>query len=68
MHDVRHAANAPTNEQIRQRAYQIWREAGCPEGRHEEDWAQARSELQNPSGAHNPVPERLTPTEASEVR
>jgi hypothetical protein len=34
-----------TFEKVRQRAYDLWVEAGQPEGRHEEHWAQASREL-----------------------
>jgi hypothetical protein len=33
------------SEKIRERAHQLWIEAGQPEGRHEEHWAQATREL-----------------------
>jgi hypothetical protein len=32
-------------EEIRARAYQLWEEAGRPEGRDEEIWCQAEQEL-----------------------
>ena len=32
-------------ERIRERAYHIWKEEGCPEGRAEEHWEQARRAL-----------------------
>ena len=32
-------------ERIRNRAYAIWEREGCPEGRHEAHWEQARQEL-----------------------
>ncbi len=32
-------------ERIRQRAYAIWEQEGCPEGRQEEHWQRAREEL-----------------------
>jgi hypothetical protein len=28
---------------VRERAFQLWQEAGCPEGRDEEFWHQARA-------------------------
>jgi len=37
-------------ERIRERAYHLWRSAGCPQGRDEEFWIQASNEeaaLQN---------------------
>lgn len=33
------------NEQIRQRAHQIWEAAGCPDGQHADHWQQAEQEL-----------------------
>lgn len=33
-------------EQIRQRAHEIWESEGCPEGRDVEHWQQARSEVE----------------------
>jgi len=35
----------PTNEEIAARAYQCWRERGCPHGTPEEDWHRAEQEL-----------------------
>jgi hypothetical protein len=32
-------------QRIRERAYQIWEQEGRPEGRHDEIWQKARSEL-----------------------
>ena len=34
-----------TEEQIRALAYRLWEEAGSPEGRADEFWAQARQQL-----------------------
>ena len=36
----------PTEEQIRKRAFELWEQAGKPEGRDDEFWDQARRELQ----------------------
>ncbi|HSN13501.1 MAG TPA: DUF2934 domain-containing protein [Anaeromyxobacteraceae bacterium] len=36
---------APPREQIAARAYEIWEEAGCPDGQHEAHWLQAEREL-----------------------
>jgi len=33
-----------TEDQVRERAYQLWEQAGCPEGRSAEFWDQATSE------------------------
>ncbi|HZX43536.1 MAG TPA: DUF2934 domain-containing protein [Myxococcaceae bacterium] len=35
----------PTQEQIARRAYEIWQQSGCPQGRDTENWAQAEREL-----------------------
>jgi len=32
----------PTEHRIRERAFQLWQEAGCPEGRAEEFWRLAQ--------------------------
>ena len=37
--------DAPTVEEIRQRAYELHLEGGCVHGRHEDDWLQAEREL-----------------------
>ena len=37
----------PTDEQIRERAYQLWEKFGKPEGRTDEFWHQAEQELLN---------------------
>src|SRR2546430_6577952 len=39
------ARNAPTNEEIAERAYELWQQQGCPYGRSEENWFQAEREL-----------------------
>lgn len=35
----------PTDEQIRIRAHQLWEQAGKPDGREQEFWHQAETEL-----------------------
>ncbi|WFU43309.1 DUF2934 domain-containing protein [Bradyrhizobium sp. CB82] len=37
----------PTEEQIRKRAFELWEQAGKPEGREDEFWQQAQGELQS---------------------
>jgi Protein of unknown function (DUF2934) len=37
----------PTQDQIRARAYQLWKAAGKPEGREDEFWYQAERELRS---------------------
>lgn len=39
------------DEDIRQRAYDLWEAAGRPDGSHEHHWHQAREELQNGKAA-----------------
>ncbi|WP_342736274.1 DUF2934 domain-containing protein [Bradyrhizobium sp. B117] len=36
---------APTEEEIRGKAYKLWKEAGEPEGRSESFWHQAEDQL-----------------------
>jgi len=33
--------DTPRDERIRQQAYQIWLDEGCPDGRHKDHWEQA---------------------------
>jgi hypothetical protein len=51
------------NERIRQRAYQIWLEEGCPEGRAEIHWEMAREFVANEG---NGSATRLAPDVGSE--
>jgi transcriptional regulator with XRE-family HTH domain len=39
---------APTHEEIRERAYFLWLERGCPDGNAEEDWLEAEQRLVSP--------------------
>jgi hypothetical protein len=34
-------------QQIRERAHQLWESEGRPEGQHEDHWARAKEELEN---------------------
>jgi hypothetical protein len=36
-------------ERIRQRAYQLWQEEGCPEGQDEAHWERARAAVERES-------------------
>jgi Protein of unknown function (DUF2934) len=45
-------ANAPSPEEIRQRAYELHVEGGCVHGRDDEDWLQAERELKEKYRAH----------------
>lgn len=49
----------PTEEQIKQRAHELWEEAGRPEGRDREFWHQAERDLQGASEKGDP--EKGTP-------
>jgi hypothetical protein len=44
----------PTEQQIRNRAYEIWEREGKPKGREDEFWALAQQELRNEEKS-NPV-------------
>jgi hypothetical protein len=44
----------PTENQIRERAHQLWEAAGKPEGRHEEFWQQAERELRGSEDFDSP--------------
>jgi hypothetical protein len=50
---------------IRRRAYELWQQAGCPEGRSDEFWHAARAEIEGEGeGAHEaPVGELGPPIE-----
>jgi hypothetical protein len=37
----------PTEKEIKKRAYELWEEAGKPEGREDEFWQLAEQELRN---------------------
>jgi hypothetical protein len=45
--DLEQQAMQPDEEDIRSRAYDLWREAGEPEGQDEEYWLLAEQELRN---------------------
>jgi Protein of unknown function (DUF2934) len=59
----------PTEEQIRQRAQEIWEENHRPDGRNEEFWLQAEKEL-NEGLAHEPpeLPDGLAPSRSREPK
>jgi Protein of unknown function (DUF2934) len=44
----------PTEEQIRKRAFELWEQAGKPEGREDEFWNQAQRELQGEEESGDP--------------
>ncbi|CDY74766.1 hypothetical protein BGLT_03708 [Caballeronia glathei] len=39
-----------TDEQIRRKAYELWEEAGSPEGRADEFWEEARASVAGENG------------------
>jgi len=41
-------ASAISEDEVRTRAYELWLEAGSPEGRDEEFWQEARSQVSAP--------------------
>jgi hypothetical protein len=68
-HGLRSSCVVLDDEAIRHRAYEIWQKAGCPDGSHDEHWAQARSELEGEAaGAGSSAPTPHTPVSAEEVR
>ena len=42
------------DERIRKRAYEIWCDEGCPEGRQDEHWHRAREEIEAELARHAP--------------
>ena len=47
----------PTEDQIRQRAHELWEQSHRPDGRDEEFWNQAERELQEAEDRGNPAKE-----------
>lgn len=37
--------NAPVHDQIARRAHELWRQEGCPDGRHEAHWREAEHQI-----------------------
>lgn len=58
------SAVAPSRAEIAARAYEIWRESGCPQGDHDEHWYRAERELR---ARRRTGPENGTP-QASRLR
>jgi DUF2934 family protein len=48
---------------IRRRAYELWEQAGCPEGRSDEFWHSARAEIEGEGATKAPVDELGPPIE-----
>jgi hypothetical protein len=46
----------PTTEEIAARAYKIWQQQGCPEGREEQHWWQAEQEIIR-DGSNTSIPQ-----------
>ncbi len=58
----------PSNEQIRERAHQLWEAAGKPEDREQEFWYQAERELKGEPGANpNPAHPELASDETAKT-
>jgi hypothetical protein len=53
-HGVHSVPTLPTEDAVRQRAYELWEKAGSTHGNHEEHWAQALSEIQAEMGGAKP--------------
>ena len=58
----------PTPEQIRQRAYELWEAAGCPEDRDQGFWHEAERELKNSDPSDNPEENSKNFTERTSLR
>jgi hypothetical protein len=58
----------PTNEQITQRAHQLWIERGSQHGHHEQDWLDAEKDLtQEMSNAASAVEKKEEPIKPPSV-
>ena len=53
------------DELIRRRAYQLWEQAGEPEGLHEEFWHKAEAEMVAPDDAAPDAPSEHSPRESA---
>jgi hypothetical protein len=52
-----------TEDMIRRRAYELWEQAGRPEGRSDEFWHAARAEIEGPGAVDPPVDPFVPPIE-----
>lgn len=59
--------NAQMEQQIRERAYQIWIEAGMTQGLEQEHWVAAERDIAAASGAKPPVSKRATASKTQSV-
>ena len=50
------------NQRIRERAYDLWDQAGRPEGREDEFWGLASREVQSDEDGEDPVPLDAVPS------
>jgi DUF2934 family protein len=50
----------PTHETVAQRAYSLWQQAGCPDGRDTEFWLEAEHQLGTESPATSSPPDAAT--------
>lgn len=55
-------------ERIRTRAYDLWQQAGRPDGRHDEHWAQAVREVDADDRGDDPVPIDAVPDGGEDLR
>ena len=53
----KHTMAKPTEDQIRQRAHELWEQSHRPDGRDDEFWNQAERELQEAEDRGNPAKE-----------
>ena len=53
-------------DQVRQRAYYLWEQAGQPDGRNEEFWHMALAEISQASDDQSPLEGLVTTTSGSE--
>ena len=58
----------PTHEEIARHAFQLWTQAGRPEGCDQYQWLQAEAELRSRAGTHTHIPRHsLRKNESQEV-
>ena len=58
---------APEIGEIRERAYELWLERGCPHGSADQDWHQAESELRAQNGSER-ISDKIHETSGSVQR
>jgi len=60
--------NAPTQEEIAARAYELWVQQGCPHGRDQENWFEAERQLLAKRGASPTSLSRAKPAAVTNKR